>query len=49
MTGMLPAPSLRYQELEALDWRKWTKGGSSFLFVRAVLIELSCQWTARLA
>ena len=32
--------NLRYQQ--ALDWRKWTKGGCSFLlFVRAVLIELS--------
>ena len=36
--GTLPGNNLRYRE--ALDWRKWTKGGCSFPFVRAVLIKL---------
>ena len=40
-TPTLPDANLRYKE--ALDWRKWTEGGCSFLlFFRAVLIELSC-------
>ena len=34
---MLTNLNLRYHE--ALEWPEWTRGGSSFPFVRAVLIE----------